>query len=586
MQPLTVALLLCTIVWTEQVHVPATTFWNEFSITSGLPTLQSYTPQFSIELVNVSLLGSQGPYSLPTYIVSDTTSNVVVATYTPYTSALVQSNGSSMGEINLLCPVPALCPTKLPALPRYGWAWLWGAKMTTIPWLDCCSVTGDQHGFSISPDPSLSTVTLQEWQVWLPNGTHPGRDALSNHTSTLAWHGTLGYIVEVTARLRINAAAAPKAVEFLNYLPPRLMQPWPEGLSTGGWGATRPSGYPLPQEAGPWPLPHSTLTAWANDTAGVAWRGFSENILAGAELRTYALPSPCGALGAWGDGQYSPALAYSLQGLPPGATMLQQTCPTWGDQHQVVSLPPSPGPDGYYDLAPSFTSAWLPPPASTYVAAHAQVEHEAGQDGPPYPMQRWLNSTMIRVGVVEDFEGQPLPLTLPTRALAQAWSQPDYSLRTGPGAGFNGSNTALQVQPMTVEASLQPYSFSNPQPLIPLNVSSPYTFTAWLRLPEPGGGPQAEDVTAWLWMGLYEADDFNAGIAQGPTYGRTGGSWNSSAACTLTTCPPGTWVQLVLGPMLTPPWPAYADVRVLATSQAGAGAGEVLLDNWYFGPPV
>ena len=101
---------------------------------------------------------------------------------------------------------------ELPALPRYGWAWLWGAKVTTVTWLDCCGVTGDLAGWSLAAAPGGGSVALRQWQRWLPNGARAGRDAWSEHNFTLRWDAVYGYAVDAATRLRINAAAAPSAV--------------------------------------------------------------------------------------------------------------------------------------------------------------------------------------------------------------------------------------------------------------------------------------------------------------------------------------------------------------------------------------
>lgn len=41
-----------------------------------------------------------------------------------------------MGEINLLTHSPDLTRPDLQPFARYGWAYLFGQRLTTIPWLD------------------------------------------------------------------------------------------------------------------------------------------------------------------------------------------------------------------------------------------------------------------------------------------------------------------------------------------------------------------------------------------------------------------------------------------------------------------
>jgi hypothetical protein len=617
--------------------VPAAGFWATYASTAGLSPLPAHTPQFFLEQVDVPFLGSAGPYNVPLVLVRDAAAqNAVVATYAPRTSFAVQTNASENGELNLLGGTPSTIPLDLPTLPRYGWAWLYGAKVTTYTWLDCCSVTGDTHGSTLVADgPSNATVTLNEWQAWVPNGTHAGRDAVSNHTFTLRWDATYGYVVDALTSLRINAKAAPATAEFLNMLTPRLMQPWPEGGLLGS------------------PFPRSNMTAYANDTEGRAWVGFANNILAGAELRTYDLPTLVGGVvfvtpaSPEFPAAGSPAIAFGAD-EGSGITFRQMTCPTWADQHQVVVFPPSPGPDGYFTLLPSFSVRFLPEPAADHIYAHTDLLHaDGGSRGPPpgVPLSRWFNSTLLRVGVVDSFEADPVDLTSPVRALAQAWSSPDYVLLTGPpGTGRGNSTAALVVQAVSADAADAPYAFSNPQPLVPLNLSTNYVASAWFA-PRTNGS-----FEAWLWVGIYEADDFNAAIAPGPGYGRIASFYSTVLECAGGQCgagegdaeggwttrrrgkgrgggageaqevEPGVFMLPSLPPDLRPrllrrgvepedggttttttttttaqwtrldvefqgpPWSAYADVRIFAVNvTAGDGTEQVLVDDFYFG---
>jgi hypothetical protein len=456
----------------------AAAVWAALAASAALPLQPAHAPVFSLSLENLTLVGASAPYTLPVHVVRDTGSGapqprgVVVAAWTERTSFLVQTGGGGLGEFSLLAPSPALAPRELPALPRYGWAWLWGAKATTVTWLDCCGVTGDESGWTIAAAPDGASVALRQWQRWLPNGSHAGRDAYSEHNFTLAWDRVYGYTVEAVTRLRINAAAAPAAAEFVNFLPPRLASPWPPGLAPGGWPAP-PAGAPLPPGAGPWPLPHATATLWANDSAATAFTGFGDNLLAGAELGTYALAraATAGVVLVAARGAHAPGLAYGLSPGDGNASFLQQTCPTWMDQHQLLRLPPA-GADGFVDVAPAWSLRWAPPAAADWALARATLLHSA--DAPPAnPPPRWFASNMLRVGAVETFEAQPVPLTAPLRALVTAKYAADYDVVAQPGVGLNGSGAAWRVAARAeAAASADSYAFANQQPLIPLNAST------------------------------------------------------------------------------------------------------------------
>jgi len=564
--------------------LPSADFWMRFADTASLPFLQQHTPNFTVSKLSLPLMGSMGPYSLPLHVVRDAAAGgVIVATWSERTSFLEETAGAGLGEFNLLAPTPSLAPFVLPSLERYGWAWLYGAKMTTVSWLDCCGITGDASGFSFEASPDGTTATLTQWQKWLPSGKHTGRDANSSHSFKLFWDPIYGYSVDAALELRINAAAAPRTVEFLNFLTPHLAQPWPKEELTGPWGVP-PSGAPLPTSAGTWPLTQPSITAWANTSTGSAWTGFAENLLAGAELGMMSMPPLVGATLTLGAGSYSPGLSYGADSSQ-NLSFSQSICPTWMDMHQIVSLP-LPGEDGYVSAVPTFSLRYAPPSASDWALAHAVLSHSPGTgDG-----RRWLNSTMLRIGVLETFEDQPVPLTTPLRALVQAKYLPDYKVLRSPGLGHNGSSAAWFIPAASLAAAADEYYNASPQPLIPLNASTRYTFSSWVAL-------NGSNVDAHLWLGLWEADDFNAGIEPGPTYGRLvcfnsssargrpGGIWVSPHVRgeIPSKLPPhtsssneGVWVHLEIN-FQTGGWPAYVDLRPIVLGPMGESA---LLDDW------
>lgn len=67
---------------------------------------------------------------------SDNAGGGVVATYVRKDSFITQTGGSPMGELNLVTYSPALARPDLKPFARYGWAYLFGQRLTTIPWLD------------------------------------------------------------------------------------------------------------------------------------------------------------------------------------------------------------------------------------------------------------------------------------------------------------------------------------------------------------------------------------------------------------------------------------------------------------------
>jgi hypothetical protein len=97
----------------------------------------NHKARFRIEAENRCMQGSNGSYVLPISTIRDIAANDgIVAVYVRRDSFISQTNGAPMGEINLLSHDPAGLSSELPDFARYGWAYLWGQRLTTIPWLD------------------------------------------------------------------------------------------------------------------------------------------------------------------------------------------------------------------------------------------------------------------------------------------------------------------------------------------------------------------------------------------------------------------------------------------------------------------
>jgi hypothetical protein len=92
----------------------AFSFWDGLADRAGLPALPAHTPAFSVATEYKQLTGASGVYTVPMSVVRDQAAGgVVVATYWERDSFLVQTNGSGMGELQLLAPTPALAPKEV-----------------------------------------------------------------------------------------------------------------------------------------------------------------------------------------------------------------------------------------------------------------------------------------------------------------------------------------------------------------------------------------------------------------------------------------------------------------------------------------
>ena len=275
----------------------------------------------------------------------------------------------------------------------------------------------------------------------------------------------------------------------------------------------------------------------------------------------------------------------------------------------MVALPP-PGADGFVVAAPTFSIRWAPPAVSALVLARLTLLH-APRAGAPQPPPRWLASNMLPIGAAADFGAQPVALTQPRRALVQPHYAPDYAVQHGGGVGVNGSGAAWRVGARApAAAQADAYAFANAQPLVPLNASARYTFSAWCRLSANGsssGSSAAPPLAAHLWLGLWEADDFNQNISTGPAYGRLaymnssvlqrGGLrgapalWVSGAvarglgpalrasagAAGAAAAGQGGWALLAIA-FTSPAFPTYADLRAMVLG--GSSGDSAYFDQW------
>ena len=98
----------------------------------------AYTPSFRIATDSLPLIGYNGSYVLPIHVIYDDNAaeGGIVGTYIRKDSFITQTAGNAMGEINLLTHDPRLVKKPLLPIARYGWAYLFGQRLTTIPWLD------------------------------------------------------------------------------------------------------------------------------------------------------------------------------------------------------------------------------------------------------------------------------------------------------------------------------------------------------------------------------------------------------------------------------------------------------------------
>ena len=212
------------------------------------------------------------------------------------------------------------------------------------------------------------------------------------------------------------------------------------------------------------------------------------------------------------------------------------------DQQQVVVLPAAEA-DGIIHVAPTFSLAYLPPLGASAIFNKLDLISHVGDR-----TRGNGSAVMLRVGVLEDFSDQPLPLTQPLRSLVSTYYNPDYSIVS---AGVTRTGNALRVPALSPTAADTFYAFANPQPLIPLNATTQYVAQA-VSLP-----PACTGAVARIVVGIFEDDDFNTPvrIIQYASQNATGNAWES-----------------LLAAFTSPKWVSYADVRMEALA-LGTGHG-------------
>ena len=493
------------------------------TLTAPPARFAAHEPWFSVEECEIAFERADGARKMRVLAVTDRGRHV--AAYFPELSVL-----------DLVAHDPARAPRVLDLPSRYDERTALDVRISTVLWYDIPGAAGERHSFEFSG--GGRTITLTERQEWRAR-----RNAMSVHTFTISCDPVLGYVVDADCRLqtddRDSILRARGLVEFVNLLCRDVANVWP-----GRWRFDM-TVYSRVAPAAPRAGPSGSApasgggdrnAAEAGVTEGFAgWRNnpvaarLSDEIEGGLRVRDGGIVAFLAGEDGWG-----PAL--SRRG---GYGFRLATGEVWQEQHNLVAFPTRQDADGLFRLSPRFRLAFLPPEVAARVLDKTRIEDFAGRSEP-----------MIRLGVLENFEDQPLPLTAPVRG---AWAD---SFTISEAEAHSGRKSLLVAGGPAVPDGATPEGLPW-TPRIPLDPGMTYLVEAWVKA--VGGGTEAF-ILADIHDGPPEEAARIAGHRSRPV--ASGGGWRQAALS-----------------FTAPRTAAFVDLRLVVT-----GPGRAWFDDFHMRP--
>ena len=317
-------------------------------------------------------------------------------------------------------------------LPRvYSWVSLLGCRISTVAWIDGQGPSGDTrtHTFNAGGD----TITLTVAETWTKK-----RQGSSTYTFTLRVDPTLGYVWDIKTLLKVDHLEMKKEkqirdVELLNVQPGRLSDPWPDR-----WRYDRTVVSP-PGEIG--------------------FLGFSNNLVAGdrsdnngrLKMRDGGLTAFIADADGWGI-----ALVRGAGGTAEQAP--NSTCNVWLDQHNKLLFPEKPNAEGLHVIDASWKWVGLPPQTVAEISKQTKII-DFGE-----------KNVMVRLGIPENFDDQPLSMDTPQRGL---WT---WGLEVG-GEHVRSGTKALRLKGVEkIDGNTGRFI----APFVPLDSAATYQLSAWV----------------------------------------------------------------------------------------------------------
>lgn len=330
------------------------------------------TPDFSAEAKTFTFQGPTGPYQQQLTLIKDRGRIVAVVSPRP--------------QIDLRTGDPRLAETELD-VPRYHNAHT-HIRMTAIPWVESWSANGDE--FAGRAEGGGSSITWRQWQVWKPGNSKADRPGWCAYAFTVRLDAQLGYVIDLDARWEsttnrkgANGKQRIEGFEYTNLLNGQMCSVWPERQRFARTVYT-------PREG--------------DSRAGSRFAGWASHSWAGeiSDEGKHKMLVRDGGLVGFLDRDAGVFLSTTAPGLP----LSLQTCNVWMDQHQHLGFPAQPDADGMYRLR--WRSRLCAPPAAFSRLVWDAMTIDRFAD------QRW---PLLRFGIDEDFEDQPIRLDQPIRGL-------------------------------------------------------------------------------------------------------------------------------------------------------------------------
>jgi hypothetical protein len=469
------------------------------ALNGGVDIFQHHAPMFHAECRDFEFHGPNGPYREILWLISDRDRHV--ALYKP----------GEKPYLDVFSNNPHEAPDTLIMPERYHNATLLGTRLTTSNWYDKWAISGDEHSYSFSG--GGDSLTLTETQRWSVSGAYR-RDGYSAHIFTFKCDPKLGYVVDMDFVL-VTDDSTNRNPEFINFMPRDVVNPWP------GENRYTYTIYTPPDRKGYYGYANNLYAGNLSDEKKTDWgKGF--------EVK------PGGFIGMIEKNTYSPVLfRYG------NYRFVQRTCDAWLDQHNHVLLPPR-GPDGTYRIDARFLFAYLPPAASDYVIDNAEINTFSDR-----------RATMIRLGITEDFEDQPLPLTATTIGLTKGFWEEDFVIDTD--VAYSGRKS-LRIDGRSENALATSMENFIRYPQIPLETNTTYRISVMARTSSPS-------VQAWISAETYEWTPYDP----------------ERLSCYKTNTTSGQEWQLLLLEFRTPSFDPFVDLRFQAI-----GNGMAWFDDFRF----
>jgi hypothetical protein len=356
-------------------------------------------------------------------------------------------------QLDMISFDPRQAREKLQMPPIYSWATLLGARLSTCVWWDEWSSTGDEKSFEFTG--GGSTLSLATREKWKPEGKYK-RNATSEYSFVLKLDPVFGYVWDVTTKLETdkgkNDKGEPYRLEFLNVQPANVSDPWPDKAR-----------YDL-----------TIYTPDGTDKAGSAkYYGWANNLPAAdrsdqgkEQLRV----REGGFTGFFVDKNgWGMALA-RLQSTNLRCT--NSTCNMWEDQHNTITLPDAPDDGGVFKVLARWRWQGVPPEIAKHIEQNAKINDFGG-----------ARQAQIRLGILEDFEDQPLPFTTTARGL---WN---WGFEISQAQAHSGKKSFL-VKAAPREKINQDFGRTI-APFVKLDPNSTYRLEAWIFV-------EGEDTQAFI----------------------------------------------------------------------------------------